>query len=31
MDSTVLKGLVVTRNAEGTITRVNKPKIACYG
>lgn len=29
-DSYVLHGLMVTRNAEGTITRVVKPKVACY-
>lgn len=29
--SYVLKGLIVTRGAEGSITRVEKPRVACYG
>eukprot|EP00825_Cyclidium_porcatum_P028382 TRINITY_DN3065_c0_g1_i1.p1 TRINITY_DN3065_c0_g1~~TRINITY_DN3065_c0_g1_i1.p1 ORF type:complete len:451 (-),score=92.16 TRINITY_DN3065_c0_g1_i1:456-1808(-) len=29
-DSYVLHGLMIARNAEGCITRVEKPKVACY-
>lgn len=29
-DSFVMQGLLVTRNAEGAITRVNSPKVVCY-
>lgn len=30
-DSHVVRGLVVTRNAEGSITKVTKPKVVVYG
>jgi T-complex protein 1 subunit theta len=30
-DSRVMRGLIVTRHAEGSITKVTKPKIAIYG
>lgn len=29
--SYVMNGLIVTRGAEGSITRVTKPRVACYG
>ena len=29
-DSHVLRGLVIARNVEGSITSIKNPKVACY-